>query len=79
MKLELNESANFPRKTPSFSSLTLIPLLKFLGKKPLSNCGVLLVTLFRAARAAALSVTGLCDTLQIFHYHELASEVCKDL
>ena len=31
------------------------------------------------ARAAALSVTGLCDTLQIFHYHELASEVCKDL
>ena len=55
MKLELNESANFARKTPSFSSVTLIPLLKFLGKKPLSYRGSFFVYFFRAARAFSFS------------------------
>ena len=60
LMLELNESATFSRKTPSFVSLTSIPLLNILenplGINPLSNCGVLFVILFRAARAASLSV-----------------------
>ena len=55
LMLELNEIATFSRKTPSFFSLTSIPPLKFLGKKPLSYRGSFFVYFFRASRAFSFS------------------------